>query len=222
MIIVYMLAHIGCIDLLEGCLPGASLRREDDIEEACRAPCIDAAWKAYFAARASAGFNTEAKSNYQEMLVNSLSLIQKEFLKERLDYRYHGDVNRLLESALGYVSNILSFSAMLLGNHDGESNEPFEADDNLDLALQDNGLKSWLTMYNSDLQELWVNRGYWESDDDFLSLNIHVNRVLWQLGLFPWKTPDGQYRVEVPIASDVKELMIRLFLKQVQHHTGFQ
>lgn len=38
--IVYMLAHIGCIDLLEGGLPGASLRRAVDIEEVYSSPCI--------------------------------------------------------------------------------------------------------------------------------------------------------------------------------------
>ena len=33
--------------------------------------------------------------------------------------------------------------------------------------------------------------GRWESFDEFLSFNVHVERLLWQFGMFPWEKPEG-------------------------------
>ena len=37
----------------------------------------------------------------------------------------------------------------------------------------------------------------WESFDDFLAFNIHVERLLFAVGLFPREASDG-VRIEVP------------------------
>ena len=37
----------------------------------------------------------------------------------------------------------------------------------------------------------------------------HVERLLWQFGLFPWRMPDGFMRVEVPYGNDPEVLAAR-------------
>jgi hypothetical protein len=39
-----------------------------------------------------------------------------------------------------------------------------------------------------------------------LALGNHVERLLWQFGLFLWQTPDGNCRLEAPLHFDREQL----------------
>ncbi len=73
--------------------------------------------------------------------------------------------------------------------------------------LTDLGIKEWVEDFRLHLNELWDKRGAWESFDEFLALNRHAERLLWQFGIFPWQTSEGEYRVEIPLGSDVEALL---------------
>lgn len=47
--------------------------------------------------------------------------------------------------------------------------------------------------------------GQWECFDEFLALDVHVERLMWQMGMLPWHGPEG-VRVEVPIFTDIERL----------------
>jgi hypothetical protein len=46
----------------------------------------------------------------------------------------------------------------------------------------------------------------WKSFDDFIGFNIHVERLLWQVGMIPWQDGDT-LRLEVPLESDAVHLL---------------
>jgi hypothetical protein len=79
-------------------------------------------------------------------------------------------------------------------------------DQELETALREAGLQNWLDVFRHDLGVLWDRRGHWKSQDEFLAINRHVERLLWQAGVFPWKTEGGEIRIEVPLATDAARL----------------
>lgn len=61
-------------------------------------------------------------------------------------------------------------------------------------------------MFRDHLERVRVRLGRWDSFDEFLALNIHVERLMWQLGMLPWFDPEG-IRVEVPLGTDIEALL---------------
>ncbi|WP_206682696.1 hypothetical protein, partial [Salmonella enterica] len=56
-----------------------------------------------------------------------------------------------------------------------------------------------------DLETSRLGYGKWQSFDEFLKLNVHVERLMWQLGMIPWANENG-IRVEVPLGTDAEAL----------------
>jgi hypothetical protein len=204
--LIQQLAHVAYAQILDESLPGVLLNKLKDSYDAFLYPYVDAAWGDYFASRASATFNPEVGQGYREILVAVLKRARSDILPARLSYRYHGQLDQLLQIALPRVQEILRFSAKVLGHYDG-LRQPVLEDQSLTAALNEAGLRDWLILFDAELSELWGRTGKWASFREFLALNRHVERLLWQFGLFPWKTEDGQIRVEVPIATDAHNLV---------------
>lgn len=200
--LVYMLALVACAGLIDRCLPGILLRQVPDSYNAYLYPHIDGAWNSYFAARISAGVSLDIEVEHPNMLVSMLGRAKKSILTARLAYRFDGDLDKLLRTALSEIGAILQHTAVLLGYYDGLSQSLVDDEVGLRDALQEIGLWTWFEAYQRDLQHLWNRCGMWKSFSEFLDLTRHVERLLWQFGIFPWQTPDGTIRVEVPLVTD--------------------
>lgn len=203
--LITQLAQAGCLELVEQALPGFNLTRIEGFEGQ-RYACVDPAWSGYLASRVSAVFDEDAGPGYLELLLTALAHAQKELLDARLDYRFHGDLTKLLDISFAHIRAILTFAATLVGHYDGLEQSPFDPEGKLDAALEKLSLRAWFDVYQSDLRKLWDRRGAWESRDEFLPLASHVDRILWQFGMFPWRMPDGMFRVEVPLMWDAQRL----------------
>ena len=193
------------MQLLDESLPGVLLNRLQDHYASFLYPFVEAAWEGYFTARASSSFNESADEGYAQLLLSVLKRAQLDIPAARYNYRFDGDLDRLLNVALSRIHDVLRFSGMVLG-HRGGLSRPTLGDQNLTDRLQEMGLLNWFVLFDSELSELWGRRGKWESFSEFLHLNCHVERLLWQFGLFPWVTDDGAIRVEVPLGTDAHRL----------------
>jgi hypothetical protein len=49
-------------------------------------------------------------------------------------------------------------------------------------------------------------RGSWESPKEFMSMNVHMERLFWRFGIFPWRNEHGDVRVEIPLTTDAEAL----------------
>jgi hypothetical protein len=205
-VVVGQLAHEACTQILDESLPGILLKRIDDRYDGFLYACIHSAWTGYFTSRASAAFNPEGGLPQQELLLSVLKRAQNDIPAARLAYRFHGDIDKLLEIVMPRIADILRFSGSVLGHYDGLEKSFFD-EPALTATLEEMGLRDWLVLFDSELSGLWDRRGKWSSFSEFLMLNCHVERLFWQYQLFPWKTDDGRVHVTVPLVSDADKLV---------------
>jgi hypothetical protein len=168
----------------------------------------DEIWRNYFSARAGASIYPEVGGGYCEMLDATLHRAHQNLVKARVEYRSTNDMDALMQMAIPRVSEILNFSATVLGHFAGCATSFVESQASLLTTLQKLGLHDWIILFDSELSSLWSQGTQWKSINEFLSLNRHVERLFWQHGLFPWKTDDGLIRVEVRLVNESEQFLL--------------
>lgn len=207
-ILVRQLAEVAITEMIERHLPGVWMRPIADPLQGFLYTNLHPAIFSYLGSHFSAGFgdspsHTEIK---RELFISALREMKSAGLAARLDYRYRGDVDHLLAIVMPRVSYALQFGADLLGHCAASGVDPFDSGGELARALDDAGLQHWFPIFRDRLERLRVRLGHWDSFDEFLALNIHVERLMWQLGMLPWFGPEG-LRVEVPLGTDMAALL---------------
>jgi len=94
----------------------------------------------------------------------------------------------------------------LAGHYAGLEQEQAALEAKLSSLLAKLNLQSWFRKFSADLKAAWDSRGQWTSFEEVKILFLHAERIMWSLGLFPWKSGEGQNRVEIPIALDAARL----------------
>ncbi|HEY3799096.1 MAG TPA: hypothetical protein VGL58_12135 [Caulobacteraceae bacterium] len=212
-VLVHQLAFVAYVDLLDTALPGHLLRPIDDPMDGCLFRAVNSALDAYVASCISAAFGDQEAllTQWRDLLIAFLDQAQQTIPPARLAYRYDADLDKLLDVALGAIHLVLEAAARLLGHCAALHLSPFDGEGLLAAALDRSCLRLWLETFRRDLERFWNRRGAWETFDEFLLFNRHVERLLWQFGIFPWHPPEGSgWRVEVPTITDVGALLADL------------
>lgn len=209
------LAHVACIEMIDKTLPGMLLSPIEDYWDGWLLNQMSKAFTAYYAARISAEFNPEIGSGHRDIFMTVLERLQESIPRERLAYRKHGDLHRFLELSISSIGVMMTYAGTLLGHYDGMGQSIYYDEGELMQSMEKSGLKAWADVFRRDLNRLFERQGKWESIQEFLSLNSHIERVLWQFGVFPWRNDQGQVRVEIPLYTDAFQLLegISHFLK---------
>lgn len=148
-----------------------------------------------------------SKADYfRERLIMSLQELKSTGNTARLNYRRDGNLDFLLSIILPRIMYALQFAAELLGHCEASGIAPFDENGELEKVLRDFGLFEWFPIFQETLRKLKNRFGKWETFDEFLSLNICVERLMWQLGLFPF-LDNEQIRIEIPIEIDIGQLL---------------
>ena len=207
-VLVYELALVSMIEIVDRALPGTLLSPIDSHHEGWLFDCVNSALDAYIAASFSAnlGDAEEIAQHYRNCLIATLEYGNTKVPDARLTYRQHGNLDVLLDIAAPAVRHILESAANLLGHCDALDVEIMHPEDPLADALERSGLSRWLPVFQSDLRKFRYRLGQWQSFDEFLQFNRHAERLFWQFGMFPWLTADGMSRIEVPLAIDAEAL----------------
>lgn len=209
-VIVHELAHAGFTQVIDDTLPGVLLTPIQDAMDGDLHRITYAAWNGYFAARASANFAVGRLNDIQSLLLAGITEAFTAIPEARLAYRDHGDLNVLMMLASSKVAFVLEWAGNLLGHAAGAECNALEGNRGLEEELTQRELRAWLEDFGRDLEYLWDRRGRWEAYDEFIAINRHAERLLWCFGIVPWTTPDGVYRIEVPISTDEEVLMRRM------------
>lgn len=205
-VLVNQLAHVACVDMICHTLPEMLLSRVEDGWEAWLYDRMHSAWKAYFASRISAGFDPTIGIGYCDILLTALERAIEAIPRERFAYRSHGNLEQFLKLAISLIGKVITYAGMLLGHYDGLDQSVYDDKGELTLILEKMGLRAWLDVFRRDLARLFERRGQWKSIHEFLSLNRHIERVLWQFGVFPWRNDQEEVRVEIPLGTDAAQL----------------
>lgn len=203
-VLMYQLALVSLIEIVDMTLPGSLLKPIESHHEARLFECVNSALDAYVAASFSAGMGDTEKvtAHYRSRFVAALERASTEVPEARLAYRKHADLEVLLRVAAPAVRDILECASNLVGHCDALGLAITDPGDPLAVALEQRELARWLAVFQSDLRKFRQRLRHWNSFDEFVRFNRHAERLFWQFGMFPWCTPEGTSRVEVPLTTD--------------------
>lgn len=197
-VLVHQLALVAMISCIEEALPGTMLSPIDDPHRGRLYSEVDPALHAYVAAYicSKVSGSDDAAGRYRDLLFSALNRLKADVETALLTYRDDGDLDRLVNVALPAAGYVLQFAAELLATCAAKGTSVLDEDGELANALERCGLQHWLPAFGRDLEHFRSRLGKWESFDEFLCFDRHVERLLWAVGLFPWDSPEGS-RVEV-------------------------
>ena len=194
------LGSVAWIGMADKCLPdGILISVESEIDNWLYGH-VHQAIKGYTMSRVAAAFGNPAEiaRELRRLLMESLDRLETKVLKARHAYRRHGDMGKLLAAVLPTIRNVLTYAANLLGHSASSGESPFDESGVLQDALKRSGLSTWFDGYQDHLESFHQRIGKWESFHEFLEFNIHAERLLYAVGMFPLEMPEGEVWIEVP------------------------
>ena len=200
-IVVKQLARVALIEIVDETLPGRLLAPLESEIDGWLYANVDGVPEAYVASRIAAGFGNgrESRDELRASLVVSLDRLRSVAAEERLAYDTHRDIEKLLNVMLPAVRHVLAFAADLLGHCSSSGESPLDTSGTLAEALDRLGLALWFKEYERHLERFHRRLGRWGSFDEFLAFNLHVERLLWSVGMFAWEDANG---LRVTIMAD--------------------
>lgn len=213
-VLVHQLVLVALMEYHERVFPGflAELPIEDELD-AWLFPYGGDARNAYIAARIAGGFGEGPllADFYRSSLLRCLRQLRAVSETERTCFAHHKDADRLAAIVFPFVGPALYFAAALLAHCEATDEDILDSEGRLRGLLEEMGLTFWLADFGKDLQRFFRDLGQWASLSDVLRFNRHVERLLWSVSIFPWKSAEG-LRIEVlfppgqrpsPVANDV-------------------
>ena len=209
--LVRQLASVALMEIVERRLPGTLLEPAGEGIDAWLYASVGGVPESYAESWMAAAFgeSEEIADGLRELLAAAIDHMMTTVPRERLAYREHGDLERLLGAALPAIRHVLMMSADLLGHCAFTEEPPLGKTNVLRNALDRAGLRAWFDVYSDDLARFHHRSGRWESFEEFLAFNIHAERLLMTVGMFAWEAPEG-LRVEVPLGIDLNSLFGRM------------
>ena len=210
-VLVRQLAAVAQMEIVDGCLPGTLLGSAAEGIDGWLYAYVGGAPESYAASWMAAAFqdSAEVALGLRELLATAIDRFMTVVPRERLAYREHGDLEMLLGVVLPETRRVLIVAADLLGYCAFTDVSPIGGKRLLGEALDRAGLRNWFGVYGDHLARFHRRSGRWESFDEFLAFNIHVERLLLTVGMFAWEAPEG-LRIEVPLGTDAEALLAKL------------
>lgn len=193
-----MLARVAFIEVIDEVLPQVLLKRFDNAWNTLIFGRVQNIFSVYFSARVAAASRPSIKNFYAESLNGSLISANDIIPSARLAYQQNHDLDGFIRITGAAFEAILTNAAALIGHTEGLNELAFYE---LDDTLKSLNMSDWMTLLERDLKDLFARFGVWSSYDDFLRFSVHVERLYWQFGVFPWQTDDGNVWFEIPDLS---------------------
>ena len=141
-VVVKELALVGMIEYVERALPGAMVSPIEGKLNGWLYRQVDAGLHAYVASYIAAGFSDEQElvEDKRKLLSDAINRMRTIVLNERLSYRDHRDLDKLLDVTLPAIRYVLLFAADLLGHNAVSDRSAFRESDELHISLEKAGL----------------------------------------------------------------------------------
>lgn len=198
--LMFGFGRIAGAEKVERELKGFYSGRFGDWTLAERALCIEAAWSSYFAARICVERVPMQTWITRAAVLHSLRAREAAVVAARQRYRTNGDLDSLVATVFGHLKPIFASLGAYAGACDaGGVSEclPFDGE-------QGAALNNWWATFHRELRSDW-DGARWSSPGRFEDLSRHVDRLLWSMGMFPWRNGDD-WIWEIPLISDASYL----------------
>lgn len=198
-VLVSVLAEAGFYAEIEAQLPGLLLHPLSDAHSADLYSAVHPAIVSYVAARTSAGFGAdeEIEEQLESSFPDLMTRLAADLDQAKAAFESDRDVDGPYAGGLAVAAEILSWSARLAGHRHGLERAGLDGSSMVADHLERLDLRRWFTLFESDLDRLWRRRGHWETAAEFTGFTAHVERLLWQFGLFTWRVTEETTWVQV-------------------------
>ena len=205
-VLAHELAHVGIIGTVERVLPGSTLAHSDSRLDRELYAILYPGLLVHLASHIAARFgDPEAIADMlRGFLVQSIEYMVTRVPQERQAYRRHRDLDRLVAVAFPAVRHVLILAAQLLGHCSTARISPTDGPHALSNVLDRENLTNWFRTYESDLERFRNRLGQWDSFDEFVTFNIHVERILWHIGIVP-SEDSGRVGIDVYTGTQPRE-----------------
>ncbi len=201
-LVAHECAHIAELKCRDERFPGKILQVPiTDREEEFFAPIVESLWTEYAACRLSAVFGREQASAYEECFVGALEAARDEANTAIRAYRWHGDVNRVIEDAGRPLVEPLRLAAYLIGHIDGRGGD-WDAAPTARDRLAASEYADSIGRMAEVLREIWSKADSWESPKVFDPLKEIAREVLKQGGIILTRQADGSLYADIPFTID--------------------
>jgi hypothetical protein len=208
-VLVHQFALVAMVHYTEVALPGTLLQPVTGALNQILYSVVSPAPDSYFAARFSASYAPSSTTEtYRELARDALCRLREVIPFQRVAYRLHGDMRRLLDAVLPMVRSFLHHLATLAGHCAGLSPPLTSIGGEVEQELERSGLRAWLATFRNDLAKFADRAGKWQSFDEFYDFTKHAERILWQFKIVPWEMENGDVYVTIPLAIDAPVLLL--------------
>jgi hypothetical protein len=180
-----MVAHASFSNMVETTLPGTLLTPAGNALDDFLNKFSSSVLSTYYAARMTASIYPEQRNAFFEFFHGALKAAQEKIPLARAIYQSEGNLDAFVHETTILLRHVLIHAASLLG-HLNASETPLLDDQETEHLLSQASLVHWISVYQRDLQTVYERRGRWNSVRELLSINIHVERLLWQFRVFTW------------------------------------
>ena len=187
------LALIAMIDTIERNFPGTTLSPVAAQLDRGLYAILDPGLHVHVASSIAAAFGDpdQVARSLRQYLAQSIDRMISSVSKERLAYRQHRDLDRLVGVAFPAVRQVLIHAADLLGHCAVTGVSPTGDSHVLTDTLDRAELTNWFRTYADNLEQFRNRLGQWASFDEFTAFNTHVERLLWHVGIIPSEGSKG-------------------------------
>lgn len=156
-------------------------------------------WDAYFSRRIVAHFDNTRLESFIDDLSIQCENCNRELLEYRMDYRFHGNINKFLELTIAPIIRLIASAAELIA---------FCTIKEIELPLNNSKLKessskigglSWLEVLSDDLINIFENR---HDINSYTALMAYVEKFYFFHQIYFDVLENGEVRVEIPLLSD--------------------
>lgn len=194
-LLAHELGHVQDLDYFERACPGVSLRTKLDAYDGYLYMIANACWQEYAASRASAKLMPEQVKHYEETFVGHLPKARIAVDQAIAAYRYHGNVETLLNLAVENYGELLKYAGYLIGHLHGE---PTSRADRATSEMPHSYFAGTYAELESLLADLWAARASWTGLSVFEPLKQLCWTCLSKGGLVLERMQDGGLYVHVP------------------------
>ena len=187
--LVRQLARVALLRMVDEALPGHLLVPVNDGLTGWLYQFADGVPLVYLASWTAAAFGDgkETAIGERELLAGSLDRLRSKASEVRRAYQGEHDVGELVDAVMPEIDNVLAFAASLMGHCASAGLSVIDGKGGLAETLDREGLSRWFDVYRADLDRFHRRLGRWESFDEFLAFNRHVERLLWGIGIILWE-----------------------------------
>lgn len=202
-VVAHECAHVEVAKLHDQAFPGTILRtRYDSYEAEIFGQMADICWDEYAACRMAAVFSSGKSDDYVDGLTAVLNVARDRSNAAIRSYRWHGDIDKVVNEAGAALCEPLKLASYLLGHMDGRDTG-WEVEAEARTTVEDRGYGALVDRLHVALRDLWGNRGEWQSVDEFQPLWEVVRDTFAFGGLYfgPGQTP-LQGHISIPFTPE--------------------